>query len=1024
MSILQNDTQLRLPHFTVISASAGSGKTHTLTLKLLQLLLSGRIPNNRLTNILAMTFTKNAAAEMRQRVLEYLKKSYHGDREILDQLLSIVSMDEEHLRMRCGELIDAILQDYSTFQIQTIDSFMSRIFRASALELGFSPSLEIQLDNRPLLETAFDQFARELSADPSKRVLLEQLTEVLLESHGTSSRYIWNPFQKLSLEVRNLYDTLSAQTKEILPYSDSGRKVNEVHKEILDVFNQLHLLVKKSGLEITKNFETIIEKASSGDVDEMIYRKSLYAVPVKKSGVAKEHVDEWVERFVPLQDRIRSLAEEFVIQKARTYYRPYVEAHRMFSDTIEKVMRRENQILLSDVNRALLNYLSSEIVPQVYFYFGDTIFHYLIDEFQDTSPIQWETMKPLFAEALSKQGSLFVVGDTKQSIYAFRHADWRIMKNVMESTVFPSAPPDVKELEINYRSCERVLDFNKTVFHSIVPSAIAGDAPHASGLSSFKQQVKKGNKKKGYVEVVLCEQDKEQLPERNKIQEIVSDCHKRGYLYSDITILTPKNEQVIAISEWLNSQHIPFVSHSSLDIRGRKVTGEIIALLRFLDSPIDDLAFATFLSGEVFQRILKTDGRSITKEQIHSFIMQTRRQKGGSSLYTSFRAQYQEIWKYYFEELFTVVGYLPLYDLVSEIMKRFRLFELASEEESSLAKLLELTKNFEEGGQNNLKDFLAFSDEGSNESEWNINVPQGVDAISIMTIHKAKGLDNRIVIVLLEDSRPKSDNVFIEENEDGIRLVRITQKFTEYNTSLDSLYRHQMFERAVDDLNKLYVAFTRAKEEMYVVCIKTERADEPSKFLPLTGFNPQEKPVVQKKDLQERAVASLYHAIESEPVSTASAGPLAIYERRRGDIIHLILSRIMYVDETIEERISSAVQAMDASWKENQDMARIQSHVLEFLKLPEIAPFFEVREGRTILTEQEFVTPEGRLYRMDRVVVDAESVTVMDFKTGDDSTDYKEQILGYTTILQSYYPHRTIQGVLAFVDRKKLRVVA
>ena len=163
-----------------------------------------------------MTFTKNAAAEMRQRVLEYLKKAYHGDKNILDQLCPIVSMDEAKLRTRCGELIETILQDYSAFQVQTIDSFMARVFRASALEFGFSPTLEIVLNNRTILDAAFEQFARELAIDPSKQRFLEELTDILVESQNTSSRYIWNPFQKLSDEVRNLYNTLSAQSKDVM----------------------------------------------------------------------------------------------------------------------------------------------------------------------------------------------------------------------------------------------------------------------------------------------------------------------------------------------------------------------------------------------------------------------------------------------------------------------------------------------------------------------------------------------------------------------------------------------------------------------------------------------------------------------------------------------------------------------------------------------------------------------------------------------------------------------------------------
>ena len=168
-SILLKDTELHFPNFTIVSASAGSGKTHTLTLKILQLLLSPKVPNNRLGNVLAMTFTKNAAAEMRQRVLEYLKEAYHGKSSVLDQLRPLISLEDAQLQNRCGDLIETILKDYSSFQVQTIDSFMARVFRASALEFGFSPALETVLDNRVILDVAFEQFARKLTTDPSKQ---------------------------------------------------------------------------------------------------------------------------------------------------------------------------------------------------------------------------------------------------------------------------------------------------------------------------------------------------------------------------------------------------------------------------------------------------------------------------------------------------------------------------------------------------------------------------------------------------------------------------------------------------------------------------------------------------------------------------------------------------------------------------------------------------------------------------------------------------------------------------------------
>ena len=1023
-SILSNDTELQFPNFTIVSASAGSGKTHTLTLKILQLLLSKNVPNNRLNNVLAMTFTKNAAAEMRQRILEYLKKTYHGDKDILNQLCALISMDEAKLRTRCGELIDTILQDYSAFQVQTIDSFMARVFRASALEFGFSPTLEIVLNNRTILDAAFEQFARELTTDPSKQRLLEELTDILVESQNVFSRYIWNPFQKLSDEVRNLYNTLSAQSKDVLPAPQNARPVNILRKEILDTFHQLHTLVRDSGLEITKNFENAAAVADAGDVDKLIELKSVYK-PLKagKSKTEKENVEEWNTRFIPLQEKLNSLAPEYVVQQAYQYYHPYVEAHKLFRDTIEQIMRRNGQVNLSNVNCKLLNYISEENVPQVYFYLGEAIFHYLIDEFQDTAPVQWEAIKPLFAEALSKQGSLFVVGDTKQSIYAFRHADWRIMKSVMMNNVFPSAPPEVRELEMNYRSFERILDFNKTVFHTMLPSAINGDAPHASGLSSFKQEVKESNRKKGYVEIVSFEKDEDQEQERAKILEIVHDCNMRGYRFGDITILTPKNEHVIAISGWLNSEHNPFISHSNLDIRGRTITCDIIALLRFLDSPIDNLAFATVLLSSTFHRAIAADNVKLTQEELHSFLLQMRRAEH-SALYALFRLHYADIWKRYFDELFTVVGYLPMYDLLSEIYKQFRLFEIAPKEEGALAKLLDVMKDFEETGQNNLKDFLAFANDEADDTDWNIAVPHREDAVSVMTIHKAKGLDNRVVIILLVDSKSRPENLFVEENNDGVRLVHITQKNAAFNSTLQRLYNQNSIERAVDDLNKLYVAFTRAKEEMYVISVKTEYADEPSKFLPTSGYEPSVKPEVEKQKQSIEQIVPLHHSSVRVPISDISPEKLALYERRRGDAIHDILSQVEFADADIEILIASSIKKNAGSWIKPADEVRIKSSVLEFLRLPEIAPFFAHVEGRKIMNEQEFVNPDGQLFRMDRIIIDTDTVTVLDFKTGDDKDAYTDQVQGYINILQNFYPGRIVHGVLAFVDRKKLRVVA
>jgi ATP-dependent exoDNAse (exonuclease V) beta subunit len=1022
-SILPNDTELQLPDFTVVSASAGSGKTHTLTLKLLQLLFSQRVPNNRLPNILAMTFTKNAAVEMRQRVLEYLKRAYFGDETILSQIADVVVMEKEDLSAKAGELIDAILCDYSAFQIQTIDSFIARVFRASALEFGYSPTIEILLDSRPLLDAAFEQFVRELSTDPVKKRLLEELTARLVDSQS-QARYIWNPFRKLSQEVRELYGTLSAQSKDVLLPEDDGARARDLQKELLAEFQQLLKLVRQSGLETSSLFENVVVAADSRDIDKLISLKSIEK-PLKagKTKTEKEKVEHWNMQFEQHLEKFRALKIEYIRSSAEQYYRPAVEAHRLFRKNIEQSMRRTNQIYLADVNRALSSYISQEIVPQVYFYLGEAIAHYLIDEFQDTSRVQWDALKPLLEETLSKRGSLFIVVDTKQSIYTFRYADWHIMKQIMETTVFPSAPPQVKDLAINYRSGERIVEFSTTVFHEIVPAHFNTKAPNASGLSTFKQEVQENNLGKGYVEVVSFEPNGELLPERTKLLDIIAECRARGYEFGDITILTPKNSDVVEVSGWLNSAQIPFVSHSSLDIRSRRITGDLLALMRFLDSPIDDLAFALFILSKTFIRILGAWSNLPVEKDLHAFVLEARRNSRPMPLYIMFRERYPSLWQQYFEQLFTVVGYLPLYDLAMEIFKRFQLFSLMSEEEGTLAKLLEVIKNFEDLGQNNLKDFLTFAEEEGDDSSWNIILPRGAGAVEVMTIHKAKGLGNRVVLVLLYDTKKNPSSRILKEEADGIRLLHITKKEAESLEEFRQLYDENRLMHDVDDLNKLYVAFTRAREEMYVLSVKSEKYDEPSKFLPVKGYEPTIKPIVEKKDSILMPQAEKRFATRSVPMDTTNAVKLAVYERQRGDHIHAILSQIEFVGEHIEDSLHILIEQHAPETTAGMDIHLLQNTLLGFLSSPEILRWFTPQTGRTILNEQEFVTADAGLFRMDRIVVDANTITVIDFKTGDDKEGYTEQVQRYMNILKSYYTERSIQGILAFVDRKNIRTV-
>jgi ATP-dependent exoDNAse (exonuclease V) beta subunit len=280
------------------------------------------------------------------------------------------------------------------------------------------------------------------------------------------------------------------------------------------------------------------------------------------------------------------------------------------------------------------------------------------------------------------------------------------------------------------------------------------------------------------------------------------------------------------------------------------------------------------------------------------------------------------------------------------------------------------------------------------------------------------------VLVLLYDTKKNPSSRILKEEADGIRLLHITKKEAELLEEFRQLYDEHRLMHDVDDLNKLYVAFTRAREEMYILSVQSEKYDEPSKFLPVKGYEPTIKPIVEKKDSILTPQAEKRFATRSTSMDTTSAEKLAVYERQRGDRIHAILSKIEFVDEHIEDSLYVLIEQHALNTTAEVDIHRLQNTLEGFLSSPEIMPWFTPQAGRTILNEQEFVSAEGGLFRMDRIVVDATTVTVIDFKTGDDKEGYTEQVQMYMNILKSYYPERRVQGILAFVDRKNLRVVA
>lgn len=1030
--ILRKDTELVFPSNIVVSASAGSGKTYTLAQRYVQFLLSQRIPNNNLRNILAITFTNLAAKEMRQRVLDYLKALSMGREKQLAEMSFLVALDAKELRKRAGELVDRILDGYSEFQVKTIDSFMVSIFKASALDFGFNPDVEIQLTNDTMIDEAFEVFGREFNVRPEQAQLLDHLVDLLSQTREGKKRFLWDPYNVLAEEVKSIYELVSSQPKS--PVLDrGGASIRVLKQRIEQKAKELHTLLVSLQLPIQRHLENDLAQAMAGDIDPVLGRTLKDKAVGKLIGPKAERVYEGNRSAIDsalaaYNDSIR----EFCLARSRSYYDPYLEAIAEVGDVLESLKRTQGKLFIHDINKKLVGKLVLDIVPDVYFRLGETIYHYLIDEFQDTAPIQWANLKPLIENSLAQgSGSLFIVGDTKQSIYAFRFADWMIMRNLMTVNQFPSTDLDVRTLATNWRSDEQIVKFTRTVFEDIIQQTPEWSTPGTlSGLASCEQEITDSHKGKGYVETNWFARDDDAFPERTRIVDVVRDCRARGFQYGDIALLTPNNEDVIKVSGWLNQYRIPFISHSSLDIRTRKVTGEILSLLQFFDSPVDNLAFSTFLLGDLLQSSLEYHGGSLSREQIHELLF-TARETGGPPLYKQFQERYPEMWKRYFEDLYSRVGYLPLYDFVSDLLKVFDVFKSMPQHEGTFVKLLDVVKQFEESGNSSTKDFLLFALDTPDGSGWEMDVPPGGDAVTLMTIHKAKGLDFPVVIVLLYDWWKKGNPCYVQECDDSIRLLRISEEDADKVDELAVVFNEQRLKNQADELNKLYVALTRAKHAMFVISVygkdgrsgnKTKDEYAPSMFFPDGHYGTWSAVKPSTKQTGGMNPLGTLHLAERRAYDTGSTRRQELSGMARGDAVHAFLAKIEFLEGPVEQCVDRLLSDGEPAIPSSPEL---RTTLVEFLSLESVREFFVPAAYRRVLREQEFANASGMMYRLDRVLVEEEKIVVVDFKTGGDELEqeYREQVGNYVKLLKDVFPGKRVEGILAYVDMKQIRTV-
>ncbi|HEX7321129.1 MAG TPA: UvrD-helicase domain-containing protein [bacterium] len=1069
--VLKKDTALKFPHLLVIDASAGSGKTHTLTQRYVQFILSRAVARHHsdLVNILAITFTNNTAREMKQRIIGWLKKcAFDTDSVEKQQTLDLITMESEQLVKKAGQALEMIIDRYSDFHVQTIDSFMNRILRSSADELGIPPDHDITDSYTKLVEETVNTMLSMTGIDIPYRAI-DDFLELL---NQFSSTYIWNPSSYIKKQFE-LFLKQEGKVLEEIQFPDQGQAKKRKYEELYGLYEQ----VKGFGYTEDDLYVDAVRSFEHKDHVRFDLNRFFKGYRAENAWIkygAKRMLSS--REGQELASRIRTAVSEITDIISLEQYASYGSLYRHFKTLLEKVKRRKALLHFDDINKKLVRYIDQGIIPDIYCRLGDRLYHFLLDEFQDTDRVQWQNAMLLLDEAFAKGGTLFAVGDLKQAIYQFRKADYRIMRHVIrcitgaehEQCLSPSltGSMELKSLDENHRSDGVILDYVDLLFKDRLKKQVGTELlpEDRTGLTGYRQRVEPAKAGLGYVRTVVIKETEER-EEKQVLLDIVKDAGQRHAL-KDIAVLTYANWGVEEIVAWLTEARINAASYSSLSIKKRKIVMEIIGLLQFLDSPVDNLKFAEFITGDIFSRAVQGSHGKTATDRIRDMLVEKTLSGDDTYFYTWLREHddFRGLWDLYFERLYKIVGYYPLYDLVIEVYRTFRVLENFPDETGFLVRFLEAIVTLEGQGMNDIKQFAELVAEEGQENILNIMLPDYLDAVKVMTFHKAKGLGFPVVVNLFSDKGGFSDCMYFDREGENLLVRYINKKMQEHSPRLTKVYYESTLDERIQELNVQYVALTRAKNELYnivVRAIEDVSVDEPGGSAASEVKKEKEKgkrKTKAKAKVEELGPLDLFETCEYGK-KAAAAGPKAAlppaqpvsvilpkrggfeftqYQEKgwtvgrrqdtgKGDLIHAVLAEIEYFDERTEKSLPDLVKDVLCRGPEKYDQSEFSNAIRIFLNMPGVKPWFENAEGRAVQREAEFVGPDGSLCRMDRVVIDRDSVTLIDFKTGDRGEKlgyYEKQLRDYGSLLKAVHAGKSIRLLLAFVDTGRVEEVA
>jgi ATP-dependent helicase/nuclease subunit A len=1089
---------------TVYKASAGSGKTFQLVAEYLKLLLKNPL-NYR--NILAVTFTNKATREMKSRMLEQLYLlAINKNSDYLPLLQEAASLQEKIIRERAKQVLKNILHDYNRFSVNTIDSFTQRIIKAFNREMGISPYFMLELDNEMILGEAVDRLLAKVDEDKQLRRWLVKFSEEKIKE---------NKSQRIEEDIKALGSELFKEKFQVF-FPEKDKEKNPYNRENLEDFRKeldkiivwYELILKKKAGECMDEMEH-----AGFTVDDFLYKtggvagylKKMSDGEVKEPGsrvfAAAESAEKWFSNKHEHSNTLAQLVERLLRPKLLEILDFYASNQTRCQSAIEvrkqlrmlgiltdlkeevKLLLQEKGILqLSDSNLLLNKIIGESDSPFIYEKVGARYHYFMLDEFQDTSSLQWSNFKPLVANALAEGHPALLVGDLKQSIYRWRNSDWNILASQINND-FPYYPPREIPLEKNWRSQINIIDFNNAVigslkqtFEEFLFEEIEDESFREKFSSIYSHFIQKPGKphagKKGMAEVHFLEETDFEKQSLELLVEQVKQLQDSGLKASETAILLRKNKEGASVVEaFLEASkkkenagyNLSVLSNESLFLYASRGVNFVILVIELLidsEAKIQKVALLhLWLSW--LKPALKEKGFAFSDEPqlALDFGTPAAESSGNWVIDENFETVFDSELGDKMNQLGQKVLISSLDETVTEICSLFGLFKIESDL-PFLQTLIDQTADLKISLSNDLSGILFWWNEKGFKTSVNIN--DEVDSVRLLTVHKAKGLEFEAVLLPFFNW-----DVSWAGNQAPILWCRPdTEPFNRFpllpvkgsRNLAKTIFRQDYFEEKmssfIDTLNLVYVAFTRAKSVLMVNC-KKKQAKENSKKNEAPGKSVSS---MLEYALDQMIANGQFSGYLNEENTVFRYGEMPLFETKKiadqsewiksyhfydfSERIRLRLSHEDFLEGDRQQRsvkntgklvheILAEVKtggdiepACNKAFKEGRITGTERKTILKKLETslqnPEISRWFD--GSFKVLNERNLLAP-GKLLRPDRIMLSGRHAIVVDYKWGEKLPEkHHRQVARYAETLKKC-GFGKVEGFLWYINQDEVERV-